>query len=200
MAPARSPKTFSDQKTRRGPVEYPNAPYSQPPCPLVRVVSFVQTRRRRRPLALSARKARFVLDAGCGKGAYGHWFLGRNANPCIIAADWSLRALQNIPPSSKGRMLRVCADVQKLPFKSGCMQALFSIDTLGHVPSVPLALDEFLRVCAEGSPLFVHSECADYRRRWPDLALLLRLKTDILAQYDGHCSLYLAEELYSLHS
>jgi len=199
MASVRAPKTFSDEKHAQGRW---NTRLLDIRNPVARwCASYLSFKRRGvDKLAQTAQDARFVLDAGCGKGAYGHWFLGRSPKPCIIAVDWSYRALRDLPPVSRGRILRVCADLQKLPFKSGSMHALFSVDTLGHVPSVPAALDEFLRVCIRNSPLFIHGECSDYRTRWPDRALLVRLGKDLLAEYDGHCSLYRADELYSLYS
>jgi ubiquinone/menaquinone biosynthesis C-methylase UbiE len=141
-----------------------------------------------------------VLDAGAGKGAYCRWFLGRNSSLSVIAADWSFEALRAIQPARHGLILRVCADLQRLPFKSGCFDALYSIDTLGHVPRVETALDEFSRVCKENSLLFIHSECSDYREKWPDRKLILKLEKDLPAEMDGHISLYKARELYAFYS
>jgi Methyltransferase domain. len=141
----------------------------------------------------------FVLDAGAGKGAYAHWFLGKK-KATIIAIDWSFAALRELCAPQQGRILPVCADLQMLPFKSGVANGLFSIDTLGHLNNCEMALDEFLRVCKPSSPIFIHSECGDYQSRWPDKRLIARLHKDVLADYDGHVSLHRAEELYRLYS
>lgn len=137
----------------------------------------------------------FVLDAGAGKGAYAHWFLGKKKTT-IIAIDWSFDALRELCRPQQGRIVPVCADLHMLPFKSGVADALYSIDTLGHVHDCAMALDEFLRICKPASLLFIHSECSDYRSRWPDRWLIERLHKDWLAEYDGHVSLFRAEELY----
>jgi ubiquinone/menaquinone biosynthesis C-methylase UbiE len=142
----------------------------------------------------------FVLDAGCGKGAYSRWYMERRPAAVCIAVDWSEAALRRAQTSTAGRILRVCADVRFLPFQSSCMDALFSIDTLGHIDNCPSALDEFSRVCKSGAFLFVHSECRDYQKRWPDKRLMKQLGEDMLARYDGHDFIKLADELYALYS
>ena len=151
-------------------------------------------------LAKIAQGDHFVLDGGCGKGAYSHWYLGKRPTAVCIAVDWSEAALRTIRPSAGGRILRLCADMRFLPLKSASMDALFSIDTLGHIDNCASALDEFSRVCKNGAPLFLHSECGDYRKKWPDNVLIRRLGEDLLARYDGHDFLIDAVELYTLFS
>ncbi|HEX7511345.1 MAG TPA: methyltransferase domain-containing protein [Chitinivibrionales bacterium] len=199
MAPVQSSILFSNQKHAEGQW---NTRSLQSGNRMVRfMASYLSFKRSGVDnLAQTVVSARFVLDAGAGKAAYSHWFIGRNALPCLIAADWSFEALRGVGQPKKGRILRVCADLQKLPFKSGSINALFSIDTLGHVPRVAEALDEFVRVCETNAPLFIHSECGNYRMRWPDRALIAKVGKDIPADYDGHCSLMRCEELYALFS
>jgi ubiquinone/menaquinone biosynthesis C-methylase UbiE len=151
-------------------------------------------------LATVVNSLHFVLDAGCGKGAYSHWFLGKRPSSACIAVDWSEAALHMVEPSGKGTILRVCADVRHLPFRSASIDGLFSIDTLGHIDDCAMALDEFQRVCKVGSPLFLHSECSDYQKMWPDSALIRQLGKDMLARHDGHDFLKSAQELYMLYS
>jgi SAM-dependent methyltransferase len=148
--------------------------------------------------AMGAQTPGFVFDAGAGKGAYAAWFLSRKKTT-IIAIDWSFDALRVLCAPRQGRIIPVCADLQMLPFKSAVADALYSIDTLGHVDDCAMALDEFLRVCKPASPLFIHSECSDYRSRWPDKALIAKLHKDLPAEYDGHVSLHRSEELYTLY-
>jgi SAM-dependent methyltransferase len=140
-----------------------------------------------------------VLDAGAGKGAYGYWFLGRSA-AIIIAVDWSFNALRSIKQPASSRILGVCADLQCLPFRPNTADALYSIDALGHVRDCAKALDEFSRVCKPSAPLFIHSECNDYRSRWPDKALIAKLGRDMPAEEDGHLFLHGANDLYALYS
>jgi SAM-dependent methyltransferase len=142
----------------------------------------------------------FVLDAGCGKGAYSHWYQTRRPAAVCIAVDWSEAALRQVIPSPTGRIFRVCADVRFLPFRSECMDALFSVDTLGHIDNCAIGLDEFSRVCKKNATLFLHSECRDYQERWPDRALIRQLGEDMPARCDGHEFIKFADDLYALYS
>jgi len=135
------------------------------------------------------------LDLGCGNGAYSVWFVGQC--PCtLIAADWSLQALVQMPTIKGKRILRVCADARLLPFREEVFDFFFTIDTLGHITNVEKALDEALRVTKPHSPFFIHSECNDHLRRWPDRALTKALGRDHLAQLDGHWELHSSAEVY----
>jgi SAM-dependent methyltransferase len=155
-------------------------------------------------LAKMAPNARLVLDAGAGSGAYSVWFLLRT--PCtVVSLDVSLTALRQITGThakakAGGRVLPVCADLAALPFKQEVFDAVFSVDTLGHVASVSSVLDEFLRTCRPGSPLFLHSECSDYRNRWPDRMLMKKLGKDMPAEMDGHTRLLPSADLFMAYS
>ena len=135
-----------------------------------------------------------VLDLGSGAGAYALWFLSR-CPATVVSVDWSLLALRRAPLPVRGRLLRVCADVSMLPFRSRVFSAAFSVDTFGHVEHLGRALDELGRVCRCGVPLFLHSECADYRSRWPDRALIAELGEDRPALADGHVGLRRSTDL-----
>lgn len=139
-----------------------------------------------------------VADLGCGNGAYALWFLGKRPSATMIAVDWSFQALRKITHS---QLLRVCADIHCLPFKPEMIDALFSIDTLGHVSNIDSVLDEILRVCKKGSPLFLHAECRDYQYHWPDRLLIRKNQKDIIAEMDGHFFLKTSAAIYhSLYS
>jgi SAM-dependent methyltransferase len=148
-------------------------------------------------LARTALKNSITIDFGAGQGAYAHWFSSVN-NTMVVAIDLSFEALRRCPPARRGTILRVCADGQALPFKPACADMLYSVDTLGHVPDINKALDEMLRVTRPGARLFLHSECADYRNRWPDRMLIKRLGYDLPARCDGHVSLVPSAELHTL--
>ena len=140
-----------------------------------------------------------VIDLGAGQGAYSHWFLALRPRATVIAVDWSPLALRRIAPAAgRGKLLRLCADAQRLPFKAEVAEALFSVDALGHIPNVNHALDEILRVTKPGAALFLHSECGSYRSRWPDTMLEKRIGYDFLARLDGHISVLPARELRAL--
>ena len=139
-----------------------------------------------------------VVDFGCGRGAYSLWFLERC--PCsILAVDWSPEALKGFDGVPvQGKILRVCADLQMLPFKEESIHALFSIDVLGHLSDQQQTLKEIFRVCCPGAPLFLHSECSDYRTRWPDSAFIRKCGSDYLAELDGHIAIRTSNEMRTL--
>jgi SAM-dependent methyltransferase len=137
---------------------------------------------------------RLVVDLGAGQGAYAHWFLGRRV-ATVITIDWSAEALRRMPVPRCGKVLRLCADAQKLPLKPGTADALFTIDMLGHTENIEQALDEILRVVKNGAPVFLHSECGSYKDRWPDAMLIRRIGYDFPARSDGHQSLLAYKEL-----
>jgi SAM-dependent methyltransferase len=145
-----------------------------------------------------------VLDAGAGQGAYGIWFASRNGCS-VVGVDSSLEALRRAKAHAasrrlRGKILPVCADIGALPFRQEQFRATFSIDTLGHIEDVNKVLDEMLRCSAAGAPLFLHSECADYRRRWPDRMLIRKLGEDLPARRDGHIGLLEARDLFMLYT
>lgn len=129
-----------------------------------------------------------VGDIGAGNGAYDSWFLSRCACT-VLAIDWSPEALAAICQPRIGRLWRICADSKFLPLKSEKLDALYTIDTLGHIAERERALDEILRVTKGGAPFFIHSECGDYRKRWPDKMTVRRIGYDFLADRDGHVNL-----------
>lgn len=155
-------------------------------------------------LADVVRRPHFVLDAGAGNGAYSIWYLARTP-ACVLCVDIAVPALRRITPAHRqsgvgGRVCPVCADLAALPFKQNVFDAIFSIDTLGHVSDVNATLDEFVRTASPAARLFLHSECADYTVRWPDKALIARLGADTPAERDGHAHLRMSRDLFVLYS
>jgi SAM-dependent methyltransferase len=151
-----------------------------------------------------------VLDAGAGQGAYSVWFASASRSMrCahrVVGVDISFTALQraagvirSLRPV-KGSIAMVCADLHALPFRQEQFSASFSIDTLGHVADVNKVLDELLRCVTPGAPLFLHSECADIKKRWPDRMLIRRLGRDLPAEQDGHTHLLDARDVFVLYS
>jgi ubiquinone/menaquinone biosynthesis C-methylase UbiE len=143
-----------------------------------------------------------VLDAGAGTGGYCVWFVNRTP-ATVVGVDASVEALRLLKKNrgkaaGRGRILPVCARLEAMPFKSGTFDAIFSIDTLGHVENVAAALDEFVRLVKKDGPLFLHSECADYRSRWPDKRLIEILGRDYCAELDGHTHLLVSREFFTL--
>jgi SAM-dependent methyltransferase len=139
-----------------------------------------------------------VLDAGAGRFA--------SRSECgVVSVDSSFEALRRAAAHIgrrrlKGKIFAVCADIGALPFREERFCASFCVDTLGHVADVNKVLDELLRCSAAGARLFLHSECADYRRRWPDRMLIRKLGEDLPARQDGHVGLLEARELFVLYT
>lgn len=139
-----------------------------------------------------------VADFGAGKGAYCHFLLDRI--PCtVIALDWSAEALRTIPLPAQGSIFRVCADLHHLPIKPACIDACYSVDTLGHLRKQEKALSEIVRICRGNAALFLHSECSDYERRWPDRVLIRRTGFDPIADLDGHVGIRSANAMRVLY-
>jgi SAM-dependent methyltransferase len=139
-------------------------------------------------LARRGPKNGITVDFGAGQGAYAHWFSSVNKGT-VVAIDLSFEALRRQPEPQSGTILRLCADGHHLPLKGACADTLYSVDTLGHVADPAKVLDEMLRVVKPGARLFLHSECSNYRDRWPDNMLIRRLGFDLPARHDGHISL-----------
>lgn len=146
-----------------------------------------------------SRNKKLVLELGSGNGAYSHWYLTKKSNDCVIAVDWSFFALKQMTLSPHYSIHKVCADIHHLPFKSNSFNKLFSIDTLGHVSNIEQVLDEILRVTSKGCNMFIHSECNDYQKRWPDSLLININKKDIIANLDGHYTLHSSNHLKHLY-
>ncbi len=154
---------------------------------------------KRRGVTRLARKLRprnIVLDLGSGSGAYGHWI--RSTTPIrLVSVDWAYSALISAREKDDSAGLYVCADMSRLPFKSSVFDAFYTIDALGHIRNSNRVLDECERVLRNGGHFFLHSECSDYRNRWPDRELIRMLGHDIIAQRDGHVGLRVSTDLHS---
>jgi SAM-dependent methyltransferase len=164
-------------------------------------------------LAAASPPQGMVLDAGAGTGAYSAWFAAHGAHGAqsaqsarkVVSVDISFEALRRNAALRDSRRLRgkicaVCADLAALPFREQRFRAVFSVDTLGHVADVNKVLDEIFRCATAGALLFLHSECSDYRRRWPDRMLIRKLGADLPARSDGHHNLHDARDLFMLYT
>jgi SAM-dependent methyltransferase len=170
--------------------------------PLVRAaIGFCSAKRRGvNDLAHQVAPNSLVLDAGAGNCAYGVWFASQ-AKSTVVCTDISFLALHKYASVNiRGKILRVCADLASLPFKQECFDAIYTIDTLGHIPNVNKVLDEFYRSAKKESALFCHSECTDPQAKWPDRVLISKLGADVVAAQDGHVAQLLARDLFMLYS
>ncbi len=102
-----------------------------------------------------------VVEIGSGRGAFS------GIHPGYVATDYSLFALRAY---SHGR--RVQADVEALPFRTGSIDAFFSVATLEHIPQPELALAEIARCLRPGGSALLYP--AWYVRPWAAKALTER--------------------------
>ena len=113
-----------------------------------------------------------VVEIGCGKGA-----LAR-ASENYIGSDLSLTAL------ARGTFRRVAADMEQLPFVSGCAEFVFSWAALEHVPAPEKALEEMARIVAPNGILLLAPawHCRPWAaeglafRSWSELRTTQRLR------------------------
>ncbi len=170
---------------------------SYPPVPFIKYLINLISLKRYFVYSLSKdRSINFLLDMGCGKGAYSKWYLRNNKKSKIVAMDWSYKALKEI--NQHTNIFPVVADAQKMPFKPGVFDSAFSVDTLGHIENPQLALNELNRILIPDSIFFIHSECSDYQQRWPDKNLIRKLGKDFIAEKDGHFFIKGSSDLYKL--
>lgn len=187
-------KKFSDNQHNKNRW---NSKNSYPSIPLLKyVVNYISLKRLFIYKLSKTTNSDLALDMGSGKGAYSKWFIIHNKKSKIVSMDWSFTALKN--QNANPRISRVVADAQFMPFKSEIFDTAFSIDTLGHIENPEKSLDELYRVVKKTSCLFIHSECADYKYRWPDKTLINKLGKDFIAEKDGHFFIKRSSELYNL--
>jgi malonyl-CoA O-methyltransferase len=94
-----------------------------------------------------------VLDAGCGTG-FALTLLGRRHPAALrIALDFAPSMLERVPVAER-RALRVCADLEDLPFPPGAIDVLWSSLSLQWCDA-DRALREFARVLAPGGKAWI---------------------------------------------
>lgn len=117
----------------------------------VPVLSYPETA----PLVLShVPSAAFVLDAGCGPNpAVSIGLAARNAASTVVSldiAEGSVRLARHIASSRGLEVLPVVADVERLPFREACFDAIVCDDTIEHLPDPEEGVRELARVLTDG--------------------------------------------------
>lgn len=92
---------------------------------------------------LPARSGGRVGDFGCGQSLFHDGLRGHSPPPVFL--DLSLPALRTIEHGH-----RVCADLRRLPFRSGSYERILCIGVLHHIPQRREVIDELARVVAPG--------------------------------------------------
>ena len=94
----------------------------------------------------------FLLDIGCGSGAFIREVAGRWTG---IGADFSVRALSRAAALSGGDAW-ICADAHRLPIATGSVAAVTCLSTLWTFADPQRVLAEAARVIAADGRLIVH--------------------------------------------
>ena len=98
-----------------------------------------------------------VLDIGCGTGGASDAMQRRWPGARVVALDWSLGMLGETGARCGDRVLRVCADLLRLPLAARRFDLVFSSLALQWVTDLPRALAEMRRVLRPGGLLLFTS-------------------------------------------
>ena len=96
-----------------------------------------------------------ILDAGTGTANIPIRFVRQLSSARLVAMDLSLKMLEQARSNIKnegleGRILLVCADAERLPFRNESFDLVFSHSTIHHLPRPIQAVTEIIRVTREG--------------------------------------------------
>jgi len=109
------------------------------------------------------------------------WFLRKKTATMSRLIVFDAFTGKQLLARGQGRIVSVCADLHTLPFKiRDCRRTFFISIPWDMWAIVERRSDEFFaRLQTVHLALFlIHSECGDYRSRWPDKALIARLRKD----------------------
>lgn len=93
-----------------------------------------------------------ILDVGCGKGRYSHWFVkyGADAYAIDMVLDFLKIACRNVNSS------RFClASATDLPFADNSFDYVCCIETLQHIPDTQRAISQMSRVLKPGGKIII---------------------------------------------
>lgn len=115
------------------------------------VMAAYRARSRARLKALVAGGGRYFLDAASGANPATEYSDGYRRHVCV---DFTQAALCEARAQAGERGLYVRADMARLPFRAGSVQAVYSAHTLYHLPpeAQRLAVHELARCLAPGAP------------------------------------------------
>jgi 2-polyprenyl-6-hydroxyphenyl methylase/3-demethylubiquinone-9 3-methyltransferase len=101
---------------------------------------------------LGSLAGRRVLDAGCGGGLVARELAAAGAE--VVGVDRSLGSLgvarRALGPRSIGSFWPAQGRLERLPFAAGSFDAVVAADVLEHLPDLPAAVAELVRVLAPG--------------------------------------------------
>jgi ubiquinone/menaquinone biosynthesis C-methylase UbiE len=116
---------------------------------------------RRTVAAVGLRPDAIVLEIGSGPGYFSPSLADAVPGGALVALDLQVEMLRLARDRLRGHHVRrVQADAVRLPFRTGCFDAVFVATMLGEVPDLDACLDEIRRVLA---PAGVVSFCETRR-------------------------------------
>ena len=103
-------------------------------------------------------------DLGCGPG----WYSGLLGEP-VVALDAAFSMVRRVDEYAPNA-LRVQADLERLPFRPGCLSGGWAHKSYMHVPGerVPMALAELNRATAVGAAVHFQVTCDQLEPEWDD--------------------------------
>lgn len=106
---------------------------------------------------IDVRRARRILDVGCGLGRFLRRALRYAPEDSqLVALDLSVAMLQRTRTRVEDRRVRyVAGDVTRLPFRSGSFDCVICAWVLEHLPEPGVGLKELGRVLASSGKLYV---------------------------------------------
>lgn len=108
--------------------------------------------------------ARRVLEIGAGTGNSAAAF--HSAYPCALRALDRSRAMLAEARTKIAGVPLICADAQALPLPDGCVDYIYGVLVLHHMPDLAKVLGECFRILDEGPAAFVTSS-HDFIARHP---------------------------------
>lgn len=110
-----------------------------------------------RPHAFDLRGCKRILDAGCGNGRYSKYILKRSDPDALVAAfDLSHAMLKRASRHLRSpRVHHVAADLTRLPYPTGCFDAIVCGWVLEHLPDPKPGLCELARVLRPGGKMLL---------------------------------------------
>ena len=145
---------------------------------------------------LGLRPRERVLDIGCGEGRHAFEALRRGA--VVVALDLDRRAVEQTAATAQAMStsgeattpwLVVRGNANRLPFPDASFDRVICAETLEHLPTDGVAIEELARVLRPGGRLVV-----TVPRRWPE-RVCWALSDEYHEVAGGHVRIYDASEL-----
>lgn len=151
-----------------------------------------------RAFAGRGRQALSVVDFGCGTGGTTLNFSEYLGVPItgldVFETQLEIARQFAVSRGSSCDFKRIEAD-GRLPLADRSVDAIFSLDVLGHVPDIPAVLKEFSRVLKPGGSVFLFTESNYSEGDTSVTARLARRGADMVAAVPEHISLFPKETL-----